>query len=177
MISVLVLGCETATGRPATSGDSVRTLIALVSGAVDGVIRDVTLLATDPAAELAKVADHAGCGFIAKASLAEALQAGAAQARSEQLLVLLAGVSFDRALSDEIAAQAARPSGTAAGGVRVRAVAGGWLGRVAPAFAPTIGLLTTRQRVGRARAGGFVALLRALQPRRSFKTRAWSGTV
>lgn len=174
MISVLLLGSASAAGRRPVSGDAVRTLSALVPGAVDGIIRDVQLLATAGESDLAKVAEHAGCGYVA-AGLAEALRHAAEAARSSHVLVLLSGISFDRALTDEMAGLAARHEGWLAGGVGLQATESGPLGRLLPRFAPTIGILTTRSRVASSAPVGIPALWRSLKPRRVFKTRAWSG--
>ncbi|MCW6510201.1 hypothetical protein [Lichenifustis flavocetrariae] len=175
MISVLVLGSSTAAGRRPTSSDSVRTLAALVPGAVDGLVRDVVLVATTADAELAKVADYAGCSFVAEPDFARSLQVGAARARSEQILILLAGVSFDRALIDEMAGLASRHSGWLEGGVGVKSVETGWFGRIMPSLVPTVGLVVLRKHLTGVSADSFQALQRQVRPRRTFKTRAWAG--
>lgn len=176
MVSVVLLGSSTAAGRAPTSGDAVRTLSALVPGAVDGAIRDVQLLATagaqDP--DLATVAEHAGCAYLA-ASLPQALAEAVKAARSPQILVLLAGVSFDRALTDEMAGVAARHARWLAEGVGLKAAESSPLGRLLPRFAPTLGVLTTRDRLAAVSPASVPALWRALRPRRTFKTHAWSG--
>ena len=174
MVSVLLFGSASASGRRPVSGDAVRTLSALVPGAVDGLIRDVQLLATAGETDLAAVADHAGCGFLA-AGLAEALRSAAADARSPQVLLLLSGLSFDRALTDEMVGMATRHPSWLAQGVGMKAAEGGPLGRMLPRFAPTIGILTTRKQVAATAPASVPALWRALRPRHAFRTRAWSG--
>ena len=174
MISVLLLGHHTAAGRPATSGAAVRSLSALVSGAVDGVIRDVQLLATAAEPNLTDVAEHAGCAYLA-ADLAQAVPRAAAAARSPLVLILLSGASFDRALTSELSDVATRHEAWHAGGVALKGVDGGVLGRVLPRLAPSVGVLTTRERLRGSAPATIPALWRALRPRRSFKTRAWTG--
>lgn len=176
MVSVLLLGSSAATGRAATAGDSVRTLSALVSGAVDGVVRDVQLLATRPEPDLGHVAEHAGCGFVAAPDLPAALRAATGQTRSPHVLLLLAGLSFDRALTDEMAGVEGRHDGWLAGGIGLKAIESGPLGRLMPRFAPTVGVLTTRDRLRGLAAKEVGGLWRALRPQRVFKTRAWTGT-
>ncbi|MDX7951059.1 hypothetical protein P7D22_07685 [Lichenihabitans sp. Uapishka_5] len=175
MVSVLVLGSHTATGRPSTTADAVRTLAALVPAAVDGVVRDVQLLAAPGDDALDRIADHAGCGFIQEADLATALQTAVARARGAHHLVLLAGVSFDRAFVDEMAGIGTRHAAWVPQGIALKAVESGVFGRVLPRFAPTVGVLTERQQMAAVRANSVAALWRSLRPHRVFRTRAWSG--
>ncbi len=174
MISVLLLGSHTATGQPPTSGEAVRTLSALVPGVVEGVLRDVQLIATASEPDLASVADHAGCAYVA-ADLSQALPRAAAAARSPYLFVVLAGVSFDRALTDEMGGLGGRHESWLADGIGLKAMETGALGRLLPRLAPTVGILTTRDQLLSKTAPTIPSLWRKLRPRRLFKTRAWSG--
>ncbi|MDB5485502.1 MAG: glycosyl transferase [Tardiphaga sp.] len=81
---------------------AVATLAALVPGAAAGVIREVLLVDRSGSDTIARVADIAGCGYIAfEGSRAAALAAGAASARSSWLLFVPAGAVLDTGWIDE----------------------------------------------------------------------------
>lgn len=83
---------------------AVATLACLVPAAAAGVVRDVTLVDCDGSESIARVADVAGCGYLAATgSRAAALAAGAAQARSPWLMFLPAGAVLDPGWSEEAA--------------------------------------------------------------------------
>lgn len=63
-----------------------RTLASLVSGAIEGVVRDVIVCDRGSADQTHRVAEHAGCHLVA-AGLAAAIR----QAKSEWLLILEPG--------------------------------------------------------------------------------------
>lgn len=80
----------------------VATLAALVPGAAAGVIREVLLVDRSGSDTIARVADVAGCGFlVSRGTRAEALAAGARQARSEWLMFLHPGAVLDHGWIDE----------------------------------------------------------------------------
>jgi hypothetical protein len=176
MISVLILGFSTASTRPATSGDAVRTLSALVSGTVEGIVRDVCLLAFEPDVELDKVADYAGCGIVKSSTFTSAILEGAKQARCPLLLILPSGVTFDRAFTDEVAMVISEPAGARRErAYRLKSFEAGMAGRIFPQLAPDAGLLAPRDSVISIAAQDFPALIRACRPLRSFKVKAWTG--
>jgi glycosyltransferase involved in cell wall biosynthesis len=81
---------------------AVATLAALVPGAAAGVIRDVVLVDRGGSDTIARVADIAGCHYIASNdSRAAALAAGAAQARSPWLMFMHAGAVLDSGWIEE----------------------------------------------------------------------------
>ena len=81
---------------------AVATLAALVPGAAAGVIREVTLVDRGDGGVIERVADVAGCGFLAfDGPRAAALAAGAKQARSPWLMFLHAGAVLDSGWIDE----------------------------------------------------------------------------
>ena len=95
MLSVIIPteGAE----RPA-----VATLAALVPGAAAGVVREVLLVDRAGTGVIERVADVAGCRFLAfEGSHAAALAAGARQARSPWLMFLHAGAVLDAGWIDE----------------------------------------------------------------------------
>jgi len=82
----------------------VATLAALVPGAAAGVIKEVLLVDQAESDTIARVADVAGCTFLnVRGSRAQALAAGARQARSEWLMFLHPGAVLDQGWIDETA--------------------------------------------------------------------------
>jgi hypothetical protein len=80
----------------------VATLAALVPGAAAGVIREVLLVDNSGTKAIERVADVAGCNFLAvQGSRAQALAAGARQAKSEWLMFLHSGAVLDTGWIDE----------------------------------------------------------------------------
>ena len=80
----------------------VATLAALVPGAAAGVIREVLLVDRSATGVIERVADVAGCRFLAfEGSRAAALAAGARQARSPWLMFLHAGAVLDAGWIEE----------------------------------------------------------------------------
>src|SRR3981189_2910270 len=83
---------------------AVATLAALVPGAAAGVVREVLLVDRSGTGVIERVADVAGCRFLAfEGSHAAALAAGARQARSPWLMFLHAGAVLDSGWIDETA--------------------------------------------------------------------------
>lgn len=75
---------------------AVATLAALVPGAAAGIVREVMLVDRAGTDVMERVADVAGCRYLAfEGSRAAALAAGAAQARSPWLMFLHAGAVLD----------------------------------------------------------------------------------
>ena len=64
-----------------------RTLASLVGGAVEGVVREVIVCDAGSSDQTHRVAEHAGCSYLANAPL----EAGIKEARSEWLLFLEPG--------------------------------------------------------------------------------------
>ena len=81
---------------------AVATLAALVPGAAAGVVREVLLVDRTDSDTIERVADVAGCGFLAfKGPRAAALAAGARQARGPWLMFLHAGAVLDSGWIEE----------------------------------------------------------------------------
>jgi hypothetical protein len=81
---------------------AVATLAALVPGAAAGVVREVFLVDRTGNGVIERVADVAGCRFLAfEGSHAAALAAGAAQARGPWLMFLRAGAVLDSGWIEE----------------------------------------------------------------------------
>jgi hypothetical protein len=83
---------------------AVATLAALVPGAAAGVVREVLLVDRTGNGVIERVADVAGCRFLAfDGTHAAALAAGAAQARGPWLMFLRAGAVLDSGWIEETA--------------------------------------------------------------------------
>jgi len=81
---------------------AVATLAALVPGAAAGIIREVLLVDRSGSSVIERVADIAGCRFLAsEGTRAAALAAGARQARSPWLMFLHAGAVLDSSWIEE----------------------------------------------------------------------------
>src|ERR1700726_3021163 len=92
---------------------AVATLAALVPGAAAGVVREVLLVDRTGNGVIERVADVAGCRFLAfDGSRAAALAAGARQARSPWLMFLHAGAVLDSGWIDETTQFIQRISGS-----------------------------------------------------------------
>jgi Glycosyl transferase family 2 len=82
----------------------VATLAPLVPGAATGVVREVLLIDSANNGTIERVADVAGCRFLPfEGTRAEALAAGARQARSPWLMFLHAGAVLDHGWIEETA--------------------------------------------------------------------------
>jgi hypothetical protein len=83
---------------------AVATLAALVPGAAAGVVREVLLVDGAGNGTIERVADVAGCRYVAfKGTRAAALAAGARHARSPWLMFLHAGAVLDNGWIEETA--------------------------------------------------------------------------
>ena len=92
---------------------AVATLAALVPGAAAGLIREVLLVDRSGTGVIERVADVAGCRFLAfEGSHAAALAAGARQSRSPWLMFLHAGAVLDSGWIDETSQFIQRVSGS-----------------------------------------------------------------
>lgn len=165
MLSVLLLGFQ-KDGQAVPPGEAVRTLATLVPAAVEGVVRDVCLLAPLDSRELADVADHAGCVFAAAASFAEAIGLGSSQLRSSHVLVAQAGVLADRALVEELVQLLPTLDAGNRDFYVVRGERRDVFGRLFPILASPAALLAPREWLSGVRAAGFDRLVRMASPRR-----------
>jgi hypothetical protein len=85
-----------------TEGPAVATLASLVPGAAAGVVREVLLIDRGDTGVIERVADVAGCRYLAfDGSRAAALAAGAREARSPWLMFLHAGAVLDSSWIEE----------------------------------------------------------------------------
>ncbi len=80
-----------------------RTLASLIGGAVEGVVRDVIVCDTGSTDQTHRVADHAGCHFVAGG-----IGAGIRQAKGDWLLLLEPGARLAEGWIDDVVAHTAR---------------------------------------------------------------------
>lgn len=80
-----------------------RTLASLIGGAVEGVVRDVIVCDTGSTDQTHRVADHAGCHFVAGG-----IAAGIRQAKGDWLLFLEPGARLAEGWIDDVVAHTAR---------------------------------------------------------------------
>jgi glycosyltransferase involved in cell wall biosynthesis len=81
-----------------------RTLAALVGAAVEGVVRDVIVCDRGSTDQTHRVADHAGCHYLAEGGIA----AGVRQAKGEWLLLLEPGARLTEGWSESVIAHVGR---------------------------------------------------------------------
>ena len=142
MLSAVLLATDRSMPQSASSEAVVRSLAALVTAAIEGLVRDVTLACSGDSADLRKIADHAGCEIAEAADPAGVIAAGLASARGDMLLILRAGYAPQAGFIEEISdafGRATRPNA-----LRFRAVPTGLLTRLAPGFSPVGGLVAKR---------------------------------
>jgi hypothetical protein len=142
MLSAVVLATDRSTPQSASSEAVVRTLSALVTAAIEGMVRDVTLACAGDSADLRKIADHAGCEIAEAIDPAGVIAAGMASARGDMLLILRAGYAPQAGFIEEIADAFGRV--TRPNALRFRTVPKGFLTRLAPGFSPVQGLVAKR---------------------------------
>lgn len=86
-----------------------RTLASLVGGAVEGLVREVIVCDVDSTDQTWRVAEQAGCHFIAGSGA----EAGIRHARSDWILLLEPGARLMDGWMDDVAAHAEGASGAA----------------------------------------------------------------
>jgi hypothetical protein len=146
----------------------VRTLSALVPAAIEGLVRDVVLAAPSGNADLARIADHAGCQLAEAGGAADVISAGLRMARGDALLVLRAGHAPERGFFEELADLNDRLG--LLGSARVRAMPERFLTRLLPGLAPSVGLVALRRNLP-AQAPHLEALISAARPRETMRLR------
>lgn len=152
-------------------GSLVRTLGPLVSAAVEGVVRDVIVLARPESQGVRAVVDHAGCGMVEAATLADALKLALPRAKTNVVLVLEGGTSFGHDFVDELAALLATGDRLEEA-LLLRRRTDSLLGRLLPGMAPVRGLMSAATGLDGSRAGTFRDLARGFRGARSFRARA-----
>jgi glycosyltransferase involved in cell wall biosynthesis len=83
-----------------------RTLASLVGGAVEGVVREVIVCDNGSSDQTHRVAEHAGCQFLAEGGMAAAVR----RAKGDWLLLIEPGARLVDGWTDEVVAYTARQS-------------------------------------------------------------------
>ena len=128
-----------------------RTLASLISGAVEGVVREVIVCDAGSTDHTHIVAEHAGCRWIGEGGIT----AGISQAKSEWLLLIEPGAKLMDGWTEDVANHTARLT-IAARFSRARASRPGFLSRVfwsGRELAEGL-LITRRQAAALNKAGG-----------------------
>jgi len=81
-----------------------RTLASLIGGAVEGVVRDVIVCDAGSTDQTHRVAEHAGCNYIAEGGVAAGLRA----AKGEWLLLLEPGACLAEGWTESVLAHIAK---------------------------------------------------------------------
>ena len=172
MLSTIVLTPPTAVDATRAAAALLRTLSALVPAAMDGVVRDVTLLHVGEDAHVAGIADEAGCQSVEEKDFPAALARGIAGARSPWIFVVKAGTVPSRLFSEE-ALRALGSSLGEGGAVLLRETPTG-LARWLPWLTPVAGVILPRARLAEGRCASFADVVRRARPARSLPTAAFA---
>lgn len=121
----------------------VRTLASLVPATVEGVVRDLTLVAPAEVEAIDTVADHAGCEIARAGTAKDALLLGLSMARENNLFLLRCGRAPETGFAEELADLIRDGVGAA----RMRERPGSLMTRLAPSLAPVCALLIPRARL------------------------------
>ena len=140
---------------------TARTLASLVPAAINGLVRDVVLCAS-PSAAIAKLVEHAGCGF------AENLPDAIALARQDWLLLISAGFAPTEGFMDEAEDFLLQGTGNAV----LRQVPDGLWTRLFPDSAAIAALLIQRRSIAANSVDDFSTLTKKAKPYHTLKARA-----
>ncbi len=121
----------------------MRTLVALVPAAIEGVVRDVVLAASAATPDLARIADHAGCDFVV-ADARELMPAALARLKEQRVFVLRAGRIPEHGFIGELADLMAYGAERCA---LLRDAPHSMLTRIAPGLSPASALVAPRARL------------------------------
>lgn len=172
MLSALVLAPPFSNGTAPALGAVVRTLGALVPATVEGLVRDVILLAPHGDRGLRTVTEHAGCRLVEAEAFRDGFVRALAIAKQPTVFAVRAGASFDRGFLDEVAGLLG-PDRAADGApcFLLRQAPEGFAARILPDLAPVAGLIASRERMGVA-ASDFAGVLRRAGKARTLTSRA-----
>lgn len=170
MLSVIVFSPPDASGAMHPAGPLLRTLAALVPAAIEGAIRDVTLMQVGAAGGVSAIADEAGCRFVEDPDFSGGLARSVAGARSSWIFVVKAGTVPSRIFVEE-AARALDGTLGPGGALLLRRARTG-LARLVPAPAPVVGVILPRARLAERRCASFIDVVRRAKPARTLTVAA-----
>lgn len=171
MLSTLVFAPSAADDATRRGRALLRTLAALVPAAVEGIVRDVTLLQVGDGTSYAGIADEAGCHVVAETDFPAALARGVAGARSSWIFVVKAGTVPSRIFGEEAARALEGLLGTG-GALLLRGQPNGFLTRCFPSLAPVVGVIVPRALLAEGRCASFADVVRRARPARTLPTSA-----
>ena len=169
MISAIILSPSLDAPAPRASEALARSLSALVRAAVEGVLRDVTIVGT-VGDQLPQIADAAGCAFIETAAARDGLAKALAQVRSDMVFVLAGGYALPGGFAQE-ASDLLLEAGLFRGAL-LRPAPTTFLTRLFPSLARPVGALAPRSLLQTAAPRDLGDLIRALKTRRGMAIRA-----
>jgi hypothetical protein len=171
MISALVLSpsLRAAQPHPRASEAVARSLGALVRAAVEGVLRDVTIIGPS-GDDLAALADHAGCAFVETDSTKEGLVRAVAQMRANILFVLEGGYAPPSGFAQEVGDLLLDAANFR--GALLRVAPDTLVTRLAPGLARPVGALALRNDIRSAAPRDLADLIRRLKIRRAMSVQA-----
>lgn len=144
--AVVIIPSSPVRASARTLSDSlVRTLAALVPAAVDGLLRDLTIVAPGDANDIETIADHAGCNFICSADLRAALLQALGAVREDNVLLMRSGRAPEAGYIEEIAELIGDGQRIA----RMRERPARFAARLFPFLAPAAALLAPREQLTR----------------------------
>lgn len=165
MLSVIVIVPPRA-DRARPFAPLLRTLAALVTASVDGMVRDVTLLALGPVDDVAGIADEAGCGVIAGDDFGTAMTRSLRLAKSAWVCVMQAGTVPGATFVEDVASALAQ-NGDPPQALLLRGE-GRAFGRLFPRLATVAGVIAPRARLNEGPApASFADLVRRSRPVRT----------
>ena len=173
MFSVIVTTRDASVHASASPEATVRTLAALVPGAISGIIRDVVMTGprsdSDEGRDIARIADHAGCELADGNTWPEAMRAALKMAREPRIFALQAGFvpesGFYDELSDMTREAIMRPA-------RLLERPASRLHRALPFLAPLAGVAAQKDELARAGGSDFTSWARQIGRMQTMRTRA-----
>jgi hypothetical protein len=138
----------------------VRGLASLIDACVQGLVADA-VLAGPPGAGLETLADEAGCAFVEALSPRDGFARALAMARHADVLLLRAGHAVERGFADEV--RDALAFGDRSRALILRAAPDSLLTRLAPNFAPPVGLIAGKRALLAAETADLPTLARRLR--------------
>ncbi|MCB1543316.1 MAG: transposase [Methylobacteriaceae bacterium] len=168
MLSAIILAPPDADPMAGRAQDAIiRSLAALVGAAVADVVRDACI-AGAPDAQLAAIADHAGCALVEDADARTRVEKALHVARGDRVFLLAAGYAPMSGFIDEMSDWSLSASPPA---VVLRAEPDSLARRIFPALAPSVGVIALKRDVLAVAGDNPAALARKLGAR-TLHTRA-----
>lgn len=167
MLSAIILVPGEPSSKMHPFGPLLRTLAALVPATIEGAVRDVTLLKVGESADVANIANEAGCGIVQAAEFGVAFGRSLAGARTPWICLLQAGTIPGPSFGEDVAA-ALDDAGDPPRALLLRS--GGAFARYVPALSKVAGLVAPKSRLAATSCGSFADVVRRSRPARSLNS-------